>query len=81
MIEPVAEEYELKQYLVDCLEKCGVFLGRTLQSYPVLELFEVYFIYAEEHELIDAVPDIREQIIRGKYNQDTKEFLRTHHAV
>ena len=58
MVEPVEEEYQLKQYLVDCLEKCGVFLGRTLQSYPVLELFEVYSIYEEEYELITAVPDI-----------------------
>lgn len=71
----------LKQYLVDVLEKCGLYIGKAIETYPVLVLFEVYYIYEEEHELLSFIPDIREQIERGKYNQDTYAFLKERNLI
>lgn len=81
MIESTEIECALKQYLVDILEKCGVYIGKTIETYPLLVLFEVYSIYEEEHELLSIIPDIREQIERGKYNQDTYTFLRKRNLI
>lgn len=40
-----------------------------------MELFEVYSIYTERHDLIDAIPDIREQIETGNYDEKVCDFL------
>ena len=86
MIEKIRERYgkkmkseaverELKQYFVDCLAECGAFIGRAIETYPAMELFEVYLIYTERHDLIEAIPDIREQIETGNYDEKVCDFL------
>ena len=86
MIEKIRERYgkkmkseaverELKQYFVDCLAECGAFIGRAIETYPAMELFEVYSIYTERQDLIDAIPDIREQIETGNYDKKVCDFL------
>ena len=74
-MESAFVERELKQYFVDCLEECGAYIGRAIETYPAMELFEVYAIYTERHDLIDAIPDIREQIEAGNYDKKVCDFL------
>lgn len=69
-------EDALKKYIVNSLEDCGVFIGRSISTYCVQELFEVYDIYADDKPLIDAVPTVRHQIETGNYKLDLYEFLR-----
>ena len=68
-------EDALKKYIVNSLEDCGVFIGRSISTYCVQELFEVYDIYADDKPLIDAVPNVRQQIESGNYQQDLYRFL------
>lgn len=74
-MESEAVERELKQYFVDCLAECGAFIGRAIETYPAMELFEVYAIYTERHDLIVTIPDIREQIETGNYDKKVCDFL------
>lgn len=74
-MESAFVERELKQYFVDCLEECGAYIGRAIETYPAMELFEVYAIYTERHDLIVAIPDIRKQIETGSYDEKVCDFL------
>lgn len=68
-------EDALKKYIVNRLEACGLFIGRPINTYSVQELFEVYDICADDKPLIDAVPNVRQQIELGNYQQDLYRFL------
>lgn len=75
MMNQKVVEDALKKYIVKCLEDFGVFIGRSISTYCVQELFEVYNIYAEDKPLIAAVPTVRQQVETGNYQQDLYEFL------